>query len=151
MMALFRSLGSKHRRSLPLRLHTYTMLLTQSVGSSTFWIIPCYIISSSSAFTLSLIWMRHFLGAWTIGWLFGRSTMLYSPVKLPIRSNWSGYASIRSFVELIGVLSDGVTGVFVSWLTGAHFVLWMEQCRVTSLKSWREGYPSIVVTLEVTM
>ena len=147
-MTLFRSLESRHRRSLPLLLRSYTMLLTQSVGSSTFWIIPCDTISSCSAFTYGwgLSWVQELLdGCLVEVWC---STPLQSYQFDQIDPDM---LQLGLSMELIGVLSDRVTGVFVSWLTGAHFVLWMEQCWVTSLKSWREGKPSIVGPLKVTM
>ena len=60
IIALLRSFGSKHIRNFPVLLRTYVRLDTHLVGSSTFTILPLFIIDCSSSATSA----RICIGTW---------------------------------------------------------------------------------------
>ena len=82
LMALLRSLGSRHMRSLPLCVLEYAKLFTQSVSSYTLRIPPFSTISSRQFLISFLNRIGHFIGACITGCTCGSVTMWYSPWKL---------------------------------------------------------------------
>ena len=70
-MARLRTFGSRHSRSVPLLFVTQTNEFTQSVGSSTFAMIPCSMSASSSFLrgSRSASGTRH--GGWITGGTVG--------------------------------------------------------------------------------
>ena len=99
-MALFKSRGSRHMRSL-LGLTMTNILETHSVGSVTGARIPVATISSS----FSLIWLRRATGTrrggCTTGGTLSSVTMWYSPGRSPKPSKTSLYPSRRSAIPVV--------------------------------------------------
>ena len=93
----------------------------------------CFSILSNSPFISSLTWMEYFLGAWIRERWSGFRARLYSPLKCPIRSNWSGYEFVSLLVEFIRAR-----------------VFWIAQCMLIRSKSLSEGNPIIVGPSVVT-
>ena len=98
MMALFRSLGSRHILSLPFAFFGYVRLLTNGVGSVCLVMILCQTISSNSFSISSLYSMGTFhLPCWT-GGTVGLVLMSYSPCMSLMQSKLLGYRAWRSLV-----------------------------------------------------
>ena len=126
LIALLRSLGSRHTWSFPFGFHAKAREETQLVGSFTFQIIPRHSRQSSSAQTCDLIWMGHFCRAWVAGFASGFTVKWYFPGSFPIPSKWSGNPFLRSAVLCIGSSFSGFwwTRFLAIWcLSGA--MLWV--------------------------
>ena len=101
MIALFRSLGSRHILSLPFAFFGYVRLLTHGVGSVCLVMILCQTISANSFSISSLYSMGTFhLPCWT-GGTVGLVLMLYSPCMSLMQSKLLGYRAWRSLVLLM--------------------------------------------------
>ena len=99
MIALFKSLGSRHILNLPFAFLGYVRLLTHGVGSLCLVMIPCWTISASSSISLYL--MGTFcLPCWT-GGTVGSVLMSYSPFMSPMQSKLLGNNAWRSLVLLM--------------------------------------------------
>ena len=137
LMARFRSFGSKHGQSVRLALVTQTNEFTQSVGSSTFAMMPCLISASSSLLRGARSASGTHHGGWMTGGTVGSRVMWNSPWKHPIpwKQSWywqrsSDFASALPCGSGIGTVS--VCVVEIPWL------------RVTSFISRQVGRPRIV-------
>ena len=98
MIALFKSLGSRHILNLPFAFLGYIRLLTHGVGSVCLVMIPCQTISASSFSISSLYSMGTFhLPCWTGGMVVS-FLMLYSPCMSPMQSKLLGNNAWRSLV-----------------------------------------------------
>ena len=89
-------------RNFPFDFLLYTMLDTQSVGSSTFSITPSSTIWLISFLTSSLMWIGHRLGACTTGVTAGSSVMWNVSRNFPMPLKQSGYSRWRSSFEFNG-------------------------------------------------
>ena len=98
MIALFKSLGSRHILSLPFAFFGYVRLLTHGVGSVCLVMILCQTISANSFSISSLYSMGTFrLLCWT-GGTVGSVLMSYSPCMSLIQSKLLGNKAWRSLV-----------------------------------------------------
>ena len=91
LMPWLRSFGYKHSRSVPLALVTQINEFTQSVGLSTFAMMPCSTSASSSLLRGSRTASGRHLGGWmTVGTIGPRQTW-NSPWKyqIPRKQSWS--------------------------------------------------------------
>ena len=101
MIALFRSLGSRHILSLPFALFGYVRLLTHGVGSVCLVMILCQTISANSFLISSLYSMGTFhLLCWT-GGTVGSVLMSYSPFMSLMQLKLLGNNAWRSLVLLM--------------------------------------------------
>ena len=101
MIALFKSLGSRHILNLPFAFLGYVRLLTHNVGSVCLVMVPCWTISASSFLISSLYLMGTFcLPCWT-GGMVGSVLMLYSPCMFLMQSKLLGNNAWRSLVLLM--------------------------------------------------
>ena len=98
IIALFRSLGSRHFLSLPFAFFGYVRLLTHGVGSVCLVMILWQTISANSFLISSLYSMGTFrLPCWT-GGTVGSVLMSYSPCISPMQSKLLGYRAWSSLV-----------------------------------------------------
>ena len=98
MIALFRSLGSRHILSLPFAFFGYIRLLTHGVGSVCLVMILCQTISANSFLISSLYSMGTFhLPCWT-GGTVGSVLMSYLPFMSLMQSKLLGNRAWRSLV-----------------------------------------------------
>ena len=119
---------------------------TQSVGSSTGVMAPCFTILSNSALTLGCMEIGHFQGACMTGWALSHSLMVYSPGNWPLPWNLSGNFLIRSSVDMIGTVFLCVGGVGegpgrweVSWMTlTAWFILTTSNLSHDGSPEWQD-------------
>ena len=96
---------------------------TQSIGSSTWVIMPRRSILSRCSLTFGCKAMGHFLGACITGWASCWSQILHSPGNLPMPMNQSGNSLIKSSVDLTDLAASGaVAGLVIAAVveTGAR-------------------------------
>ncbi len=96
-MFAFKSWGSMHTVRSPFFFLTQTIKFTQSVGSSTFLIIPRVVILLSSFFSFSFSGAETLLGAWTTGWASSLSCILEVNGRAPSPLKTSSNLRTMSF------------------------------------------------------
>ena len=97
----------------------------QSVGSSTWVIMPRHSILSRCSLTFENKVMEHFLGACIMEWASWQSQILYLPGNLLMPLNQSGNSFIKSSVDLMDLaVSGAIAGLVVAAVveTGAGCV-----------------------------
>ena len=124
---------------------------TQSIGSSTWVIMPRHSILLRCSLTFRHKALGHFLGVCIMGWASWQSQILYSLGNLPMPWNWSRNSLIKSSVDLMDVAALGaVAGLVVTAVveTGAGCVpgclTMMAQFIFTTASFSLEGRPRMV-------